>query len=51
VWRFADAAVVGSAIVSEIERLSGDPDLISQVGEFTRSLIGRNRSRLQFICS
>jgi tryptophan synthase alpha chain len=51
VWRFADAAVVGSAIVNEIERLSGDPDLISQVGEFTRSLIGRNRSRLQFICS
>ncbi len=48
VWRFADAAVVGSAIVSEIERLSGDPDLISQVGEFTRSLIGPNRSRVQF---
>jgi tryptophan synthase alpha chain len=51
VWRFADAAVVGSAIVREIEKLSGDPDLISRVGEFTRSLIGPNRSRLQFIRS
>jgi tryptophan synthase alpha chain len=39
VWRFADAAVVGSAIVREIEKSCGDPDLISQVGEFTRSLI------------
>jgi len=39
VWRLADAAVVGSAIVSEIERLSGDPKLIDQVGYFTRSLI------------
>jgi tryptophan synthase alpha chain len=51
VWRFADAAVVGSAIVREVEKLFGDPDLVSQVGEFTRSLIGPNRSRLQFICS
>ena len=40
VWHFADAAVVGSAIVREIEKLSGNPDLISLVGEFTRSLIG-----------
>src|SRR5216110_1751187 len=39
VWRFADAIVVGSAIVREIERLSGNPDLIDQVGHFTRSLI------------
>ena len=39
VWRFADATVVGSAIVREIERLSGNPDLIDQVGHFTRSLI------------
>src|SRR2546429_10002938 len=39
VWRFADAAVIGSAIVREIERLSGNPDLIDQVGHFTRSLI------------
>ena len=38
VWRFADAAVVGSAIVNEIERLSGDPDLVRKVGQFARSL-------------
>src|SRR5438094_4916365 len=43
VWRFADAAVVGSAIVREIERLSGNPDLIDQVGHFTRSLIARKQ--------
>jgi tryptophan synthase alpha chain len=41
VWRFADAAVVGSAIVREIEMLSGNPNLVDQVGEFTRSLIGQ----------
>jgi len=39
VWRFADAAVVGSAIVSQIEKLAGSPDLISRVGEFARSLL------------
>ena len=39
VWRYADAAVVGSAIVSEIERLAGDSDLVRKVGQFARSLI------------
>src|SRR5207237_6779887 len=39
VWRFADAAVIGSAIVREIERLSGNANLVSQIGRFTRSLI------------
>src|SRR5215470_4976222 len=39
VWRFADAAVVGSAIVSQIEKLAASPDLISRVGEFARSLL------------
>jgi tryptophan synthase alpha chain len=38
VWRYADAAVVGSAIVSEIERLSGDRDLVRKVGQFARNL-------------
>jgi tryptophan synthase alpha chain len=38
VWRFADAAVVGSAIVSEIERLSGESNLVNRIGEFTASL-------------
>ncbi|HVG35972.1 MAG TPA: tryptophan synthase subunit alpha [Pyrinomonadaceae bacterium] len=39
VWRYADAAVVGSAIVAEIERLKGDPKLVERVGEFARALI------------
>src|SRR6266404_8210541 len=39
VWRFADAAVVGSAIVREIEKLAETPDLISRVGDFARSLL------------
>src|SRR6266487_4255936 len=38
VWRFADAAVVGSAIVREIETLDNSPDLVKRVGEFVRSL-------------
>jgi tryptophan synthase alpha chain len=39
VWRFADAAVIGSAIVNEIEKLSGSPDLVTRVGQFARSLL------------
>jgi tryptophan synthase alpha chain len=39
VWRFADAAVVGSAIVAEVERLSHTPHLASAIGEFARNLI------------
>ncbi|PYL65025.1 MAG: tryptophan synthase subunit alpha [Verrucomicrobia bacterium] len=39
VWRFADAAVVGSAIVSEIERLKTAPDLVRRIGKFARSLL------------
>ncbi len=39
VWRFADAAVVGSAIVREIEKLSGEADLVDRIGEFARSLL------------
>ena len=40
VWRFADGAVVGSAIVREIENASGQPDLVKRVGNFARSLVG-----------
>lgn len=48
VWEFADAAVVGSAIVAEIERLfsssgvrSSTPlQVAKQVGDFTRQLMG-----------
>jgi tryptophan synthase alpha chain len=43
VWRFADAAVIGSAIVSQVEKLAGSPDLVNRVGEFVRSLLVRNR--------
>ena len=39
VWCYADAAVVGSAIVDEIERRAGDQDLVRKVGQFARSLI------------
>ena len=39
VWRFADAAVVGSAIVREIENLRDSPDLVKRIGEFARSLV------------
>lgn len=38
VWRFADAAVVGSAIVKQIENLGDSPDLVKRVGDFARSL-------------
>ena len=39
VWRYADAAVVGSALVAEIEKHSGSPDLVARVGAFARSLL------------
>jgi tryptophan synthase alpha chain len=39
VWRFADAAVIGSAIVNEIEKLGNSPDLVKRVGDFAQSLI------------
>ena len=40
VSRYADAVVVGSAIVAEIERLEGEPDLVRQVGEFLDRITG-----------
>jgi tryptophan synthase alpha chain len=39
VWRYADAAVVGSAIVAEIEKQADAPDLVAHVGRFTRDLL------------
>jgi tryptophan synthase alpha subunit len=39
VWRYADAAVVGSAIVSEIEQAQSQSDAVVRVGQFARELI------------
>jgi tryptophan synthase alpha chain len=36
---YADAAVVGSAIVAQIERLSAAPNLVKEIGQYVRSLI------------
>jgi tryptophan synthase alpha chain len=38
VWRYADAAVVGSAIVQEIEQCGHDDQIVRRVGEFVRGL-------------
>lgn len=38
VWRYAEAAVVGSAIVAEIER-AGSDDVVQRVEKFVRSLL------------
>jgi tryptophan synthase alpha chain len=39
VWRYADGAVVGSAIVQEIERCAGSNQAVQRVGEFVRGLL------------
>src|SRR5882724_11926377 len=39
VWRYADAAVVGSAIVREIEQAASREDCVARVGRFTRQLV------------
>lgn len=39
VWRYADAAVVGSAIVREIEQGLSSEDCVSRVGRFARRLV------------
>ena len=39
VWRYADAAVVGSALVAEIEKHADSPDLLARVGAFVRDLL------------
>jgi tryptophan synthase alpha chain len=47
VWRFADAAVVGSAIVSQIEKLAKSPNLVNRIGEFARTLLGPKQSTIK----
>lgn len=39
VWHYADAAVVGSAIVTEIERSIPDGNTVERVSEFVRGLL------------
>ena len=39
VWRFADAAVIGSAIVSEIEKLADSRELVNHISQFVRLLL------------
>jgi len=39
VWRHADAAVVGSRIVAEIENNADDPNLVEKVGALVRLLV------------
>ena len=39
VWRFADAVVVGSAIVKTIENNAGNADLVKEIGKFAASLM------------
>ncbi|MFN2498055.1 MAG: tryptophan synthase subunit alpha [Pyrinomonadaceae bacterium] len=39
VCRYADAAVVGSAIVAKIEKLAATPDLVKQIGSFVQTLL------------
>lgn len=36
---YADAAVVGSALVAQIEKYSGGPDVVTEIGRYVRSLI------------
>lgn len=38
VHRYADAVVVGSAIVAELERLAGSPELVERIAKFGRGL-------------
>jgi len=38
VWRYADAVVVGSAIVAQIERAESTGDVVSTVRRFVREL-------------
>src|SRR6267154_1113187 len=39
VWRYADAAVVGSAIVGEIERVQRVSEIVAHIGGFVRQLV------------
>jgi tryptophan synthase alpha chain len=40
IWEIADGAVVGSAIVSEMEKIGNSGELPSRISQFCRSLCG-----------
>jgi tryptophan synthase alpha chain len=40
--RYADAAVVGSAIVAQIEKLSTSPNLVKEIGQYVRNLLAKD---------
>jgi tryptophan synthase alpha chain len=44
-WSYADAAVVGSALVAEIERLRDDSELVRKVTDFARGLLPNESTR------
>lgn len=46
ILRYADAAVVGSAIVAQIEKLSGETNLVEKIGQYVRGLIPERASGL-----
>ena len=45
VWQHADAAVVGSRIVAEIESCAGNPGLVEKVGGLARWLVSSRANR------
>ena len=45
VWQHADAAVVGSRLVAEIEENTGNPDLVQKVGALTSWLMSGGDGR------
>jgi tryptophan synthase alpha chain len=47
VQRYADAVVVGSAIVQEVERLKGDEGVAKKIGEFVRALLPESVRSMQ----
>ena len=47
VWGYADGAVVGSAIVAEVERWRENPELPQLVGAFTRKLIPHSKTAVR----
>jgi tryptophan synthase alpha subunit len=45
VQKYADAVVVGSAIVQELERVNGEGNIAKRIGEFSGNLLPAKSSR------